>query len=192
MEQSTANPILFQRGCGCNSSNTSDLPIIYTSSNRVLEIHFSAVNMTALDDPDHLNFEATYEFMKLPLLCKEVKKLRGTSGTVHAGEDNVSSFFPPPSSPSPLERLSNWIVCDIPFAEGMPHTSMDHRANWWPIPIRANEWSLLTQTRIDESYLKSERENIVLRSMQHKGSIHIHQRRGIVGDCMSGQRKFGR
>lgn len=92
MEQSTANPTLFQRGCACNSSNTSDLPIIYTSSYRVLEIHFTAVNMTALDDPDHLNFEATYEFMKLPLLCKEVKKLRGTSGTVHAGEDNVSTF----------------------------------------------------------------------------------------------------
>lgn len=49
--------------------------------------------MTALDDPDHLNFEATYEFMKLPLLCKEVKKLRGTSGTVHATEDNVSPLF---------------------------------------------------------------------------------------------------
>lgn len=93
MEQSTAGPTLFQRGCGCNSSNTSDLPIVYTSSNRVLEIHFTAVNMTALDDPDHLNFEGTYEFMKLPLLCKEVKKLSGTSGTVHSAEDNVSVDF---------------------------------------------------------------------------------------------------
>lgn len=90
MEQPTTGLALYQRGCACNSSNTSDLPIVYTSSSRALEIHFTAFNMTAIDDPDHLNFEATYEFIKLPLLCKEVKRLSGTSGTINLAEENVS------------------------------------------------------------------------------------------------------
>lgn len=83
---------LYQRGCACNSSNTSDLPIVYTSSGTALEIHFVATNMTAIDDPDHLNFEATYEFIKLPMLCKEVKKLSGTSGTINMADENVNSI----------------------------------------------------------------------------------------------------
>lgn len=90
MEQSSSNRTFFQRGCGCNSSNTSDFPIIYTSTSRVLQIQFTANNMTALDDPDHLSFEATYEFIKLPLLCNEVKILYGVSGTIRTAEDNVS------------------------------------------------------------------------------------------------------
>lgn len=93
MEQPTSGLALYQRGCACNSSNTSDLPIVYTSSSRALEIHFTAENMTALDDPDHLNFEATYEFIKLPLLCKEVKTVSGTSGTVSMADENVSFIY---------------------------------------------------------------------------------------------------
>lgn len=107
MEQSTDGYALFQRGCACNSSNTSDLPIVYTSSSRALEIHFTAANMTALDDPDHLNFEATYEFIKLPLLCKEVKRISGTSGTISMADENVSLLFTLNSSP--VKILFNFI-----------------------------------------------------------------------------------
>lgn len=93
MEQPTSSENLFQRGCACNSSNTSDLPIVYTSPSRALELRFIAFNMTARDDPDSLNFEATYEFIKLPLLCKEVKILNGTSGTVKMADENVIYNF---------------------------------------------------------------------------------------------------
>lgn len=90
MEQPTGSDTFYQRGCACNSSSTSDLPIVYTSSSRALEVRFTATNMTAHDDPDNLNFEATYEFIKLPMLCKEVKRLNGTSGTINVAEENVS------------------------------------------------------------------------------------------------------
>lgn len=93
MEQPTGSGTFFQRGCACNSSNTSDVPIVYTSPSRVLELRFIAFNMTARDDPDSLNFEAAYEFLKLPLLCKEVKILNGTSGTVNMADDNVRYNF---------------------------------------------------------------------------------------------------
>lgn len=89
MEQPGGGQAFYRRGCACNSSNTSDLPIIYTSSSQTLEVRFTAFNMTALDDPDHLNFEATYEFIKLPLLCKEVKKLSGTSGIINMADESV-------------------------------------------------------------------------------------------------------
>ncbi|XP_031626059.1 uncharacterized protein LOC116342540 [Contarinia nasturtii] len=88
MEQPTGSETFYQRGCACNSSSTSDLPIVYTSSSRALEVRFTATNMTAHDDPDNLNFEATYEFIKLPMLCKEVKRLSGTSGTINVAEEN--------------------------------------------------------------------------------------------------------
>lgn len=89
MERPATGSALFRRSCGCNSSNSSDLPIIYTSSSPYVEVHFTATNMTALDDPEHLNFEATYEFIKLPVVCKEVSRLVGTSGTVELGVDTV-------------------------------------------------------------------------------------------------------
>lgn len=92
MEQPTGSETFYQRGCACNSSNTSDLPIVYTSSSRALEVRFIALNMTAHDDPDDLNFEATYEFIKFPLLCEEVKRLSGTSGTISVADDNVKSI----------------------------------------------------------------------------------------------------
>lgn len=89
MEQPTGNEAFYQRGCACNSSNTSDLPIVYTSSSQALEVRFTAFNMTAHDDPEHLNFEATYEFIKLPLICQEVKKLSGVSGIINIADENV-------------------------------------------------------------------------------------------------------
>lgn len=93
MEQPPGTQTFYRRGCACNSSNTSDLPIVYTSTSQTLEVRFSAFNMTALDDPDHLNFEATYEFIKLPLICKEVKRLSGTSGIINMADENVRIIF---------------------------------------------------------------------------------------------------
>lgn len=72
--------------------NTSDLPIIYTSSSREIEIHFTAVNMSSNDDPDNLNFEATYEFIKGPPACKELRKVSGGSGTISVATDDVRHF----------------------------------------------------------------------------------------------------
>lgn len=89
MEQPADSQAFYRRGCACNSSNTSDLPIVYTSSSQTLEIRFTAFNMTAHDDPDHLNFEATYEFIKLPILCQEVKKLSATSGIINMADEDV-------------------------------------------------------------------------------------------------------
>lgn len=93
MEQSAGGQAFYRRGCACNSSNTSDLPIIYTSYSRTLEVRFTALNMTAHDDPDHLSFEATYEFMKLPLLCKDVKRLSATSGIINVADETVRILF---------------------------------------------------------------------------------------------------
>lgn len=92
MEQPWYNTTTFLRGCGCNSMNTSDLPIIYTSSSREIEIHFTAVNMTTEDDPDNLHFEATYEFIKGPMACKELRKVAGGSGSISVSTDDVSQW----------------------------------------------------------------------------------------------------
>ncbi|XP_038115047.1 uncharacterized protein LOC6050731 isoform X2 [Culex quinquefasciatus] len=80
--------IVFPRGCICNSTNRSFLPIVFSSTGREVEIHFSAGNMTALDDPDTLNFEATFEFIKAPVICKDVRRKNAVTGIVKlsAGE----------------------------------------------------------------------------------------------------------
>lgn len=93
MEQPTINQAFYQRGCACNSSSTSDLPIVYTSSSQIIEVRFTAFNMTAHDDPEHLSFEATYEFIKLPLICNEVKKFTAASGTINMADENVRIVF---------------------------------------------------------------------------------------------------
>lgn len=90
MEQPWYNTTTFLRGCGCNSMNTSDLPIIYTSTSREIEIHLIAINMTSNDDPDSLSFEATYEFIKGPSSCKELRKVSGGSGSISVSSDDVS------------------------------------------------------------------------------------------------------
>ncbi|XP_059217069.1 uncharacterized protein LOC106091151 isoform X2 [Stomoxys calcitrans] len=74
--------ILLPRGCLCNSSNTSHLPVEYTSTSRDVEVHFTAYNMTTLDDPDALNFEGMFEFVKGPTNCKDGRRKFGPSGTI--------------------------------------------------------------------------------------------------------------
>ncbi|XP_049313230.1 uncharacterized protein LOC105221859 isoform X3 [Bactrocera dorsalis] len=75
--------ILLPRGCLCNSSNSSHLPVEYTSTSRDLEVHFTAINMTTLDDPDAINFEGMFEFIKGPASCKDGRRKFGPSGTIH-------------------------------------------------------------------------------------------------------------
>lgn len=72
---------LFHRSCSCNGTNSSDLPLVYTSAAKELEVHFIAINMTSEDDPDFVNFEATYEFIKGPYLCRDSRRKMGPSGT---------------------------------------------------------------------------------------------------------------
>ncbi|XP_054735461.1 uncharacterized protein LOC129242692 [Anastrepha obliqua] len=74
--------ILLPRGCLCNSSNSSHLPVEYTSTSRDLEVHFTAINMTTLDDPDAINFEGMFEFIKGPANCKDGRRKFGPSGTI--------------------------------------------------------------------------------------------------------------
>ncbi|XP_037908293.1 uncharacterized protein LOC119649946 isoform X2 [Hermetia illucens] len=74
--------ILLPRGCICNSSNSSMLPVEYTSTSREVEVRLTAINMTTLDDPDTIRFEGTYEFIKAPLTCKDSRRKFGPSGTV--------------------------------------------------------------------------------------------------------------
>ncbi|XP_033240183.1 uncharacterized protein [Drosophila pseudoobscura] len=74
--------ILLHRGCVCNSSNQSHLPVEYTSTGRDVEVHFVAQNMTTLDDPDTVNFEGMFEFVKAPTSCKDGRRKFGPSGTI--------------------------------------------------------------------------------------------------------------
>ncbi|XP_046807625.1 uncharacterized protein LOC111683168 isoform X2 [Lucilia cuprina] len=74
--------ILLPRGCLCNSSNSSHLPVEYTSTSNDVEVHFTAYNMTTLDDPDALNFEGMFEFIKGPSNCKDGRRKFGPSGTI--------------------------------------------------------------------------------------------------------------
>ncbi|XP_058836455.1 uncharacterized protein LOC131693017 isoform X2 [Topomyia yanbarensis] len=74
--------ILFPRGCICNSTNKSFLPIVFTSTGREVEIHFISENMTSGDDPDSINFEATFEFIKAPIVCKDVRRKNAVTGIV--------------------------------------------------------------------------------------------------------------
>ena len=84
--------ILFIRHCICNSSCENILPVTYISSSREVEVHFSAVNMTKYDDPDSLNFQATFEFIKptIPTKCKDSKRKLGSEGTISLNEGDVS------------------------------------------------------------------------------------------------------
>ncbi|XP_058457818.1 uncharacterized protein LOC131434755 isoform X2 [Malaya genurostris] len=81
--------ILFPRGCICNSTNKSFLPIRFTSTGREVEIHFVAENMTSGDDPDSLNFEATFEFVKAPVVCKDVRRKNAVTGIVNLSGGEV-------------------------------------------------------------------------------------------------------
>lgn len=84
--------ILLPRGCICNSSNSSMLPVEYTSTSREVEVRLTAINMTTLDDPDTIRFEGTYEFIKAPLTCKDSRRKFGPSGTVDMTFGDVSNI----------------------------------------------------------------------------------------------------
>lgn len=81
----------FMRNCICNStSNSSHLPLIYTSTSREVELHFVAINMTNQDDPENLNFEATFEFFKTSSTCKDNRRRTGSEGDISLSEGDVS------------------------------------------------------------------------------------------------------
>lgn len=85
--------ILLPRGCLCNSSNSSHLPVEYTSTTRDVEVHFTAFNMSTLDDPDALNFEGMFEFIKGPTNCKDGRRKFGPSGTIDMTFGDVSTYL---------------------------------------------------------------------------------------------------
>ncbi|KAL9699004.1 hypothetical protein quinque_002445 [Culex quinquefasciatus] len=65
---------VFPRGYICNSINLVFLPYVFNSIEREVGNHFSAERMAALDDPDSPDFESTFEFIKAPIICKEVRR----------------------------------------------------------------------------------------------------------------------
>jgi hypothetical protein len=83
--------IIFIRNCICNSTTESFLPLTYVSTSRELEVHFSAINMTRYDDPDTLNFQATFEFIKpsIPTKCKDTRRKLGSEGVINLNEGEV-------------------------------------------------------------------------------------------------------
>lgn len=89
-ERPYSDSILLHRGCVCNSSNQSHLPVEYTSTGRDVEVHFTAHNMTTLDDPDTANFEGMFEFVKAPTSCKDGRRKFGPSGTIDMTFGDVS------------------------------------------------------------------------------------------------------
>lgn len=110
---------IFIRNCVCNSSADNILPITYISTSREVEVHFNAINMTKYDDPDSLNFHATFEFVRplIPTKCKDPKRKLGSEGTISLNEGEVSCFLTNPfqhvsfinnfSSPSPYSLNAN-------------------------------------------------------------------------------------
>lgn len=60
------------------------------STSREVELHFIGNNMTALDDPDTVNFEATYEFFKGPTICRDSRRKTGSSGIIDLNVGDVS------------------------------------------------------------------------------------------------------
>lgn len=83
---------IFVRNCICNSSDPSALPITYESKGREVEVHFTAINMTRFDDPDTLNFQATFEFIRPPHVgkCKDQRRKLGSEGIIYLNEGEVS------------------------------------------------------------------------------------------------------
>ena len=75
----------------CNSSHTSSIPVEYTSTSRDLEVHFIANNMSTLDDPDAINFEGMFEFIKGPTGCRDGRRKFGPSGTIDMTFGDVSA-----------------------------------------------------------------------------------------------------
>uniref|UniRef100_A0A336KH36 CSON011022 protein n=1 Tax=Culicoides sonorensis TaxID=179676 RepID=A0A336KH36_CULSO len=89
MERPWHESILFPRSCICNTTNTSELPVIFTSTSREVEVHFTAINMTPFDDPDNMFFEGTYEFLPGPKHCKEVRRRNGPSGLIDLASGEI-------------------------------------------------------------------------------------------------------
>jgi hypothetical protein len=86
--------VLFVRNCICNSMNSTLQPITYVSSGREVEVHFTAINMTRYDEPDTLNFQATFEFIKPSIAskCKDSRRKLGSEGIIRLNEAEV--IFP--------------------------------------------------------------------------------------------------
>lgn len=81
--------MLFQRSCLCNGTNYTEVPLVFTSSGRDLELHLLALNMSSLEDPDSIFFEATFEFVKGPYVCKESRRRIGNSGEASLSIEDV-------------------------------------------------------------------------------------------------------
>lgn len=85
---------IFVRNCICNSSDPSVLPITYESKGREVEVHFTAINMTRFDDPDTLNFQATFEFIRpshAGKCSKDQRRKLGSEGIIYLNEGEVSA-----------------------------------------------------------------------------------------------------
>lgn len=70
------------RACLCDNSSLASRPMVFLSSSRTLEIHFTAKDMKITEDFTSLNFHATFELVKMPA-CPRQQRLRGDGSDIH-------------------------------------------------------------------------------------------------------------
>lgn len=74
--------VRIPRACLCNNLSLSARPMVFLSSSRTLELHFTAKDMNITEDFTSLNFHATFELVKMPA-CPRQQRLRGDGSDIH-------------------------------------------------------------------------------------------------------------
>lgn len=139
LERPWHESILFPRGCICNSTNRSFLPIVFTSTGREVEIHFIAGNMTSADDPDSLNFEGTFEFVKAPLICKDVRRKNAVTGIVNLSTGDMECRNRPWLIEPSHDKYLYWRMRGLYMRKNDPAAPMKYNASLSvTTPIRCN------------------------------------------------------
>ncbi|KAL3272513.1 hypothetical protein HHI36_013989 [Cryptolaemus montrouzieri] len=81
------------KACLCDNTSLSNKPLVFLSSSRHLELHFTAKDMNMTEDFTVLHFHATFEIIKMPS-CPRQQRVRGYGGDVQ--------FNTPPADRSEL------------------------------------------------------------------------------------------
>ncbi|KAF5293767.1 hypothetical protein FQA39_LY03252 [Lamprigera yunnana] len=74
--------IRMPRACLCDNSTLNSKPIVFLSSSRTLELHFTAKDMNITEDFTDLYFHATFELVRMPE-CPRKQRMKGFGGDVH-------------------------------------------------------------------------------------------------------------
>ncbi|XP_049816979.1 uncharacterized protein LOC109597464 [Aethina tumida] len=85
--------VRMPKGCICDNSSLNSKPIVFVSSSRTLELHFTAKEMNITEDFTVLHFHALFEIIHTPE-CPRKQRIRGYGGEV--------TFNNPPSGKEEL------------------------------------------------------------------------------------------